>query len=121
MMRHSPIYDDDTPITCLLSSGLTGDSTTSRRRFSKRPRCALEPVGQRTLANLDELDRRFAALNDLTSKGVHTNVLADEVGHAVVQPYLLIGDLIRLAEPARAGDSSSGAEVAPDARDGGTE
>lgn len=52
-----------------------------------------------SLANLDELDRRLSALNDLTSKGVHANVSAAEVDQAIVQTYLLIGDLIRLPQP----------------------
>jgi hypothetical protein len=65
-----------------------------------------------TLANLDELDRRLTALNNLTSKGIHGSVSADEVDQAIVQTYLLIGDLIRLPEPAPAAHSSPAADIA---------
>jgi hypothetical protein len=37
-------------------------------------------------------------LYDLVSKGVHTDVTEFEVNQAVIQTYLLVGDILRLAD-----------------------
>ncbi|MGB3259171.1 MAG: hypothetical protein WBA72_14430 [Ornithinimicrobium sp.] len=45
---------------------------------------------------LAALGPRLAALNELASKGVHSDVTADEVDTCVVQTYLMVGDVLRL-------------------------
>ena len=49
---------------------------------------------------------RIDRLHDLSSKGVHADTSEFEVNQAVIQTYLLIGDILRLAD----GDSAVYAE-----------
>lgn len=52
--------------------------------------------GQLLLAEVQETGNRLDRLYDLTSKGVHSETSEFEVNQAVIQTYLLIGDLMRL-------------------------
>lgn len=45
------------------------------------------------------LAKRLEALNSLSSKGVHDNVSSAEVDQCMIQTYLIVGDLLRIAEP----------------------
>lgn len=47
---------------------------------------------------VEELCKRIDRLNELSSKGVHSDVSPFEVHQCVLQTYLLVGDLLRLAE-----------------------
>jgi hypothetical protein len=60
----------------------------------------VEGSASRNLLSLqaEELGRRVDRLNDLSSKGVHSDVSPFEVQQCVLQTYLLVGDLLRLAE-----------------------
>jgi hypothetical protein len=90
---------------------LTADKWKNRLYTFASERIANNASRSVTQANLDELDRRMSALNDLTSKAVHAGVSAEEVDQAIVQTYLLIGDLVRLPEPVSEPDVDSTAEV----------
>lgn len=57
-------------------------------------------------AQIKALGERLDALNDLGSKGVHAQVSAAEVDQCLIQTYLAVGDLFRLA------DADSGALAA---------
>lgn len=58
------------------------------------------------IAQIKALGERLDALNDLSSKGVHAQVSAAEVDQCLIQTYLAVGDLLRLA------DADSGALAA---------
>lgn len=60
----------------------------------------VEGTASRNLLSLqvEELGRRVDRLNELSSKGVHSDVSPFEVQQCVLQTYLLVGDLLRLAE-----------------------
>jgi hypothetical protein len=58
------------------------------------------------IAQVKALGERLDALNDLSSKGVHAQVSAAEVDQCLIQTYLAVGDLLRLA------DADSGALAA---------
>jgi hypothetical protein len=53
---------------------------------------------QATRVNLAETGKRIDALNDLTSKGLHEQASEYEMDQAIIQTYVLIGDLLRLRE-----------------------
>jgi hypothetical protein len=55
-------------------------------------------ASQLTIALLEHVDVRLKALNDLTSEAVHSTVIDAEVDQCVVQTYLAIGDIVRLAD-----------------------
>lgn len=59
-------------------------------------------------ASLKEIGQRLDILDDLASKGVHSDVTSAEVDQCVVQTYLLAGDLLRLG-----GVTHSGPDQAP--------
>jgi hypothetical protein len=48
--------------------------------------------------SITDTGNRVDALYDLASKGVHDEVSVEEVDQAVIQTYLLVGDLLRLAQ-----------------------
>jgi hypothetical protein len=48
---------------------------------------------------VQSLAERLKALNSLSSKGVHDNVSTAEVDQCMIQTYLVVGDLLRIAEP----------------------
>lgn len=50
------------------------------------------------LAQIPHLGQMLDGLNELASKGVHGSTTDAEVDHCIIQTYLLIGDLLRLAE-----------------------
>lgn len=54
--------------------------------------------GDLLTARLRQIGERLAPLNDLASKGVHATVTADEVDQCLIHTYLLVGDLLRLAD-----------------------
>lgn len=47
-------------------------------------------------ATLDDLISRIDALNDLSSKGIHIEVTAEEVEWCVIQMYLIAGEILRM-------------------------
>jgi hypothetical protein len=49
-------------------------------------------------AQIEDLASKLEALNDLDSKGVHASVTAFETNQAIIQTYLTLGDLLRLAD-----------------------
>lgn len=49
------------------------------------------------LADIDALIARLDALNDLVSKGVHGVTQSEEVDIAVIQTYVLAGELLSLS------------------------
>jgi len=51
-----------------------------------------------TVALLEHVDVRLKALNDLTSEAVHSTVTDAEVNQCVVQTYLVMGDIVRIAD-----------------------
>jgi hypothetical protein len=50
------------------------------------------------VAQVKALGERLDALNSLSSKGVHAEVTAAEVDQCMIQTYLAVGDLLRLAD-----------------------
>lgn len=63
-------------------------------------------AGDLLLAQVTDIGGRITRLYDLSSKGVHADTTEFEVNQAVIQTYLLIGDILRLA----GGDSAVYAE-----------
>lgn len=61
-------------------------------------------------SNMSDLGSRIDAMNDLTSKGVHEAAEPYEVQQAVIQTYVLIGDLLRLGERDESTQTASGNE-----------
>ncbi|HSW43453.1 MAG TPA: hypothetical protein VLM76_13165 [Patescibacteria group bacterium] len=60
---------------------------------------ASSDTGRRiTTATVEELGRKVNILDELSSKGVHGQVTLEEVDQCVLQTYLLVGELLRLAE-----------------------
>lgn len=55
-------------------------------------------AGDLLLAQVSDLGNRIDRIYDLASKGVHADVSEFEVNQAVIQTYLLIGDILRLAD-----------------------
>lgn len=55
-------------------------------------------VGKLLLARIEDLGNRIDKLYDLASKGIHADVSQDEVNQCVIQTYLIIGDIMHLAE-----------------------
>lgn len=51
-------------------------------------------------AQVEELGTRLEAINSLASKGVHADVSEFEVNQCVIQTYLVLGDIMRLADTA---------------------
>jgi hypothetical protein len=49
-------------------------------------------------AQVDALAGRLEALNDLSSKGVHAEVSAEEVDQTILETYLVIGEILRLGD-----------------------
>jgi hypothetical protein len=49
-------------------------------------------------AQVRSLAERLDALNALSSKGVHNEVSSAEVDQCIIQTYLVVGDLLRIAE-----------------------
>ncbi len=49
-------------------------------------------------AQVRSLSERLDALNSLSSKGVHDEVSSPEVDQCIIQTYLVVGDLLRIAE-----------------------
>jgi hypothetical protein len=61
------------------------------------------------LAQVRSLAERLDALNSLSSKGVHDEASSAEVDQCMIQTYLVVGDLLRIAESKQPTD----AEVQP--------
>lgn len=55
-------------------------------------------AGSVVLATLTDVGGRLDAVYDLSNKGVHSSVSQGEADQALIQTYLLIGDILRLAE-----------------------
>lgn len=55
-------------------------------------------AGDLLLAQVSDLGNRIDRVYDLASKGVHVDVSEFEVNQAVIQTYLLIGDILRLVD-----------------------
>lgn len=55
-------------------------------------------AGDLLLAQVNDMGNRIDRLYDLSSKGVHVDTTEFEVDQAVIQTYLLIGDILRLAD-----------------------
>ncbi len=47
---------------------------------------------------IEEIGKRLDRLYDLINKGVHDNVSRFEVNQAIIQTYLIIGDILRVAD-----------------------
>lgn len=56
--------------------------------------------GELLMASVHSVGHRLDQLNNLSSKGVHAVVTDDEVEQCIIQTYLVVGDLLRLAEGA---------------------
>jgi len=63
--------------------------------------------GDLLLAQIKYLGNRIDRIHDLTCKGIHGKVSKFEVNQCVIQTYLLIGDILRLADQ----DSAINAEI----------
>lgn len=63
-------------------------------------------AGELLLSQVNDMGGRIDRLYDLSSKGVHVDTAEFEVNQAVIQTYLLVGDILRLAD----GDSAVYAE-----------
>jgi hypothetical protein len=50
-------------------------------------------------AQIEDLAGKLHALNDLASKGVHATVSSHEANQAIIQTYLTLGEILRLADP----------------------
>ena len=55
-------------------------------------------TGELLLQMVQECCTRMDRLNELCSKGVHDSVSSSEVDQAVIQTYLVVGDIMRLAD-----------------------
>jgi hypothetical protein len=55
-------------------------------------------AGDLLLAQVKDTGNRIDRLYELDSKGVHADVSEFEVNQAVIQTYLLVGDILRIAE-----------------------
>jgi hypothetical protein len=76
---------------------------TDARYISRLRQYAFEQVGSRSagkvlLAEVERLGVLLDRLYDLDSKGVHGDVSQVEVEQCAIQTYLVVGDLLRLAE-----------------------
>lgn len=75
---------------------LTGDKFISRLWQYLHDRSS---AGARlTQAQVNDLGNRLERLNELSSKGVHATVNADDAHQCVIQTYLLIGDILRVSD-----------------------
>jgi hypothetical protein len=74
---------DDKFISRLCQFASEGDGSTSAALVS---------------AQVGSLADRLAALNSLSSKGVHDEASSAEVDQCIIQTYLVVGDLLRIAE-----------------------
>lgn len=50
------------------------------------------------LTNIEDLGNKIDKIYDLSSKGVHAEVKDSEINQCFIQTYLLVGDLLRLAD-----------------------
>jgi hypothetical protein len=57
-----------------------------------------EAEGDLLLAQIPLVGTKLNALNNLSSKGVHAAITDAEVDHCIIETYLTIGDILRLAE-----------------------
>jgi hypothetical protein len=55
-------------------------------------------AGELLLARISEIGSRLDRIYTLTNKGVHAEVTEDELNQGVIQTYLLVGDILRLAD-----------------------
>ena len=55
-------------------------------------------VAELIVAQMDALAAKLEALNDVASKGVHATVSDFEVDHCVIETYLTLGGILRLAD-----------------------
>jgi hypothetical protein len=86
---------------------LTEDKWVSRLwqyAFEKIPGSTSQKIA---LAQIENLGERINRLNDLASKGVHADVSPFEAHQCTLQTYVLIGDLLRLAEGSSALEQSA--------------
>jgi hypothetical protein len=65
------------------------------------------------VGQIKALGDRLGALNALSSKGVHDQVSADEVDQCLIQTYLAVGDLLRLANDRTAAIESHTRDSSP--------
>jgi len=59
-------------------------------------------AGDLSLAQINDFGSRIDRIYDLTCKGTHSEVSEFEVYQCVIQTYLLVGDILRIAEQASA-------------------
>ena len=61
-------------------------------------RCGKSRSGQLLLSTIQDLGGRIDSIYNLSNKGVHAQVSPFEMNQCVIQTYLLIGDLLRVAD-----------------------
>jgi hypothetical protein len=72
-------------------------------------------AGDLVLAEVDSLGRRIDRLYALSSKGVHDQIEQHEVDLGIIQTYLVVGDVLRIAESSSAlNPRFAGDKVEPD-------
>jgi hypothetical protein len=50
------------------------------------------------LASVQDLGNRIDRLYELTNKGIHADVSNFEVNQCLIQTYILVGDILRIAD-----------------------
>lgn len=75
-------------------------------------RCHGSRSGDVLLTTLQDLGGRIDAIYCLTNKGVHAQVSAFEMNQCVIQTYLLVGDILRVADRTSAIEREDKDEVA---------
>ena len=96
--REEPIIGGDGKMRVL-----TDDKFINRLRQFVAER-ADKTVGKLTQTQIEDLGNRIDRLNELASKGVHATVSTYEVDQCVIQTYLAIGDILRIADGAGGGN-----------------
>ena len=88
------------PVVC--SDGkerkLTDDKFVSRLRQYVWERVGGEKAAKLLLSQIEDVGNRLDKINELSSKGVHAAVSHSEVDQCVIQTYLTIGDILRIAD-----------------------
>jgi hypothetical protein len=86
---------------------LTDDKFVSRLWQFVAERVGGSASGRLLLTSVKDVGDRIDRIYDLSCKGVHAEVSEFEVNQCVIQTYLLIGDILRIADQ----DSAVGAET----------
>lgn len=80
---------------------LTEDKYLNRIKFAIFQNRGKHTVTELLDANLTEMCNRLEKLNELSCKGVHSNVSREEAYQSVTQMYLMLGELIRMLTEAK--------------------